>query len=106
MVFEHEGAHRCPLSPENRSGCVGDIGCRDCGFSSCIMFAEPLTSGGAKVGQRIKDDPRMPGPWDALLAFDLTVVRYYVMMESLPHRLLLCSCTFGIFSSPCDVQLH
>jgi len=106
MVVEHEGAHPYPVSPENPSGYLRDIDCRDCGFLSCITFDEARRSGHAGVGQCTERDPRMPATMDVPLAFDLPVVPYNVMMESLPHRLFLGWRTRGTFSCPRDVQLH
>lgn len=83
MVVEQEYADLYPLSADNLSSYLEDIDCRDCGFSSCIAFAEALVSHDARADQCTELDPNMAVTMNTLLTFEPRTIPYNVMMESL-----------------------
>jgi CO dehydrogenase/acetyl-CoA synthase gamma subunit (corrinoid Fe-S protein) len=88
MVVEQEFAELYPLTEENLMEYLSDIDCGDCGFSSCVAFAEALIGRNAKSAQCSELDPRMASILDTLLEFDLPVIPYNVMMENFDPGLI------------------
>jgi acetyl-CoA decarbonylase/synthase complex subunit gamma len=83
MVAEQEFADLYPLTAENLWEYLDDTDCRECGFPSCMTFAEALVGGNAGVGQCGELDPRMASAMEALLDYDPPMIPYNLMMESL-----------------------
>ena len=84
MVVEQEYADLYPLSAENLSGYLEGLDCGECGFPSCMAFAEALLSRNARGDQCPELDPKMAATLNVLLAFEPRKIPYNVMMESLP----------------------
>ncbi len=83
MAVTQEFADLYPLTAEILSEYLDDIDCRECGFPSCMAFAEALESGNAKGYQCGELDPRMATAMDALLDYTPPMIPYNVMMDSL-----------------------
>jgi CO dehydrogenase/acetyl-CoA synthase gamma subunit (corrinoid Fe-S protein) len=88
MVVEQEFAELYPLTDEILMEYLSDIDCGDCGFSSCAAFAEALIGRSAKSTQCTELDPKMASLMDTLLAFELPIIPYNVMMESFEPGLI------------------
>jgi len=87
-VIEQEFADLYPLTEENLVEYLPDLDCRDCGFSSCLTFAEALIGANAKSGQCPELDAGIAAIIDRLMEFDLPAIPYNVMMESFPPGLI------------------
>jgi acetyl-CoA decarbonylase/synthase complex subunit gamma len=88
MVVEQEFAEPYPLTEEILMEYLSDIDCGDCGFSSCVAFAEALIGRNAKSTLCSELDPRMASIMDTLLEFDVPVMPYNVMMENFEPGLI------------------
>lgn len=87
-MIEQEFADLYPLTEENLVEYLPDIDCRECGFSSCLAFAEALIGANAKSGQCPELDTGTAAIIDRLMEFDLPAIPYNVMMESFPPGLI------------------
>jgi len=65
-----------------------DVDCRECGFASCMDFAEGLMGATAKTGNCPELDRDLAVIIDALVEFQLPVIPYNVMMESFSPGLI------------------
>lgn len=88
MVVEQEFAELYPLTDEILMEYLSDVDCGDCGFSSCVAFAEALIGRSAKSSQCSELDPKLATIMDTLLEFELPIIPYNVMMESFEPGLI------------------
>ena len=87
-MIEQEFADLYPLTEENLVEYLPDIDCRECGFPSCVAFAEALIGGNTKCTRCSEIDPEMAATIDALMEFHLPAIPYNVMMESFSPGLI------------------
>jgi CO dehydrogenase/acetyl-CoA synthase gamma subunit (corrinoid Fe-S protein) len=80
-MIEQEYADLYPLTEESLAEYLPALDCRECGFSSCLAFAEALIGGNAKSGQCPELDRGVAAMIDKLIAFQPPKLPYNVMME-------------------------
>jgi CO dehydrogenase/acetyl-CoA synthase gamma subunit (corrinoid Fe-S protein) len=88
QMIEQEFADLYPLNEENLAEYLQDIDCCECGFSSCLAFAEALIGAKAKSEQCPELDGEMAAIIDALMELHLPAIPYNVMMESFSPGLI------------------
>ncbi len=82
MVVEQEFADLYPLTVENLLDYLPDSDCGDCGYSSCVAFAEELLDSHTRADQCPQLDRTLAMIMDSILRLDLPPLPYNVMMES------------------------
>ncbi|MBI5252153.1 MAG: hypothetical protein HY912_21875 [Desulfomonile tiedjei] len=87
-MIEQEFADIYPLTAENLAEYLPDIDCRECGFSSCIAFAEAIITAEAKVGQCSELAPEIASIIEKLSGFSPQAIPFNVMMESFSPGLI------------------
>ncbi|MGB6063830.1 MAG: (Fe-S)-binding protein [Desulfomonilaceae bacterium] len=87
-MIEQEFADLYPLTEESLAGYLAGVDCRECGFSSCLVFAEALLGGKAESGQCPELDRGIASIIDKLMTFQLPAIPYNVMMESFSPGLI------------------
>jgi CO dehydrogenase/acetyl-CoA synthase gamma subunit (corrinoid Fe-S protein) len=88
MVVEQEMAEIYPPEPEDLSEFLPEIDCGDCGFSSCVEFAEALILKTADVNKCPHLDDEVVRLLNAALSFNKDPIPYNVMMEQVPCQLI------------------
>ena len=88
MVVEQEMANIYPPDAEGLSELLPEIDCGECGFESCIEFAEVLVKGGASPSSCPDLDSAYAGILDNILKINKDPIPYNIMMEQEPCTLI------------------
>lgn len=83
MVVEQEFADLYPLTIENLLEYLDNSDCRQCGFASCVAFAEALVQRKARGDHCGELDLKMAATLNAVLDYTPPKIPYDVMMHSM-----------------------